>query len=214
MTVILINPNSTEAMTQSAVEAARATSPGIAFEGWTSTLGPAAIEGAQDGAKAIPPLLDLVRQASAEGADAIIIACFDDTGLAEAQELAQCPVIGIGQASFVMAALLSGRTAVITTVQAAVPVIRSNIAAQGFACHVNLVEAADVPVLTLTLEPPVALAGFRAAARKLPAETKNLIVGCSGAVSIISSLQEDLDLRVLDGVSSAARLVRAFVEDE
>lgn len=59
MTVVLINPNSTEAMTQSALRAARAAAPDLTIEGWTSTYGPVSIEGPEDGARAIPPLLDL-----------------------------------------------------------------------------------------------------------------------------------------------------------
>ena len=145
-------------MTQSALTAARTAAPRVQFEGWTSVSAPKSIEGPQDGARAVPPLLDLVRKASDAGADAIIIACFDDTGLAEAQAIAACPVIGIGQASYVIASLLAGPTAVITTVEAAVPVIKANIKAQGQSATVRHVEAADVPVLTLTNSPAVALA--------------------------------------------------------
>lgn len=212
VTVILINPNSTEAMTQSAVDTARMTSPGIRFEGWTSTSGPASIEGVEDGARAIPPLLDLVRRASASGADAIIIACFDDTGLAEAQGLADCPVIGIGQASYVLASLLSGRTAVVTTVAAAVPVIAANIEVQGYAATVQDVVAANVPVLTLANDPATALKCFHKQALELPPETRNLILGCSAAVSIRQDLQTLVEAKVIDGVWAAALLCRAFAE--
>ena len=213
MTVILINPNSTEAMTQSALETARATSPRIKFEGWTSTLGPAAIEGPEDGARAVPPLLDLVRRASIDGVDAIIIACFDDTGLSEAQHIARCPVIGIGQASYLMAKLLSGPTAVVTTVQVAVPVIKANIEAQGAAGQIDHIKAAHVPVLKLANDPSAALDRFRSAISELPAGTRNVILGCSGAVGIVGPLQDELNLNVLDGVTAAARLVRALVQE-
>jgi len=201
-------------MTQSALTAARTAAPRVQFEGWTSVSAPKSIEGPQDGARAVPPLLDLVRKASDAGADAIIIACFDDTGLAEAQAIAACPVIGIGQASYVIASLLAGPTAVITTVEAAVPVIKANIRAQGQSATVRHVEAADVPVLTLTNSPAVALAKFSDAAQKLPADTVNLILGCSGAVSIKRDLQADLHLNVIDGVTAAARLSRVFLTDE
>jgi allantoin racemase len=212
MAVILINPNSTEAMTQSALNAARETSPEIAFEGWTSTFGPASIEGAKDGAKAIPPLLDLVRRASASGAEAIIIACFDDTGLAEAQALAACPVIGIGQASFAFASLLSGQTAIVTTVKAAIPVITANINAQGHGATIQHIVAADVPVLTLANDPATALKSFYRCALSLPPHTRNLILGCSAAVEIRDDLQALVDVKVIDGVWAAARLCRALTD--
>lgn len=210
MHVTLINPNSTAAMTSSALAAARRAAPEIHFEGWTSANAPPAIEGAEDGARAVPPLLKLVRKASDEGTDAIIIACFDDTGLAQAQALAACPVLGIGQASFVMASLLPGPAAVITTVAPAVPVIRANIAAQGHSKRIGTVLAANVPVLTLEHDPPVAAAAFQTTATQLPKATRTLILGCAGAVSIQKHLQQSLSLTVLDGVTSAALLCQAL----
>ena len=183
MSVVLINPNSTEAMTQAALTAARQAAPEIQFEGWTSMSAPKSIEGPQDGARAVPPLLDLVRKASDAGADAIIIACFDDTGLAEAQAVAACPVI------------------------------QANIEAQGQSATVTHVKAAGVPVLTLANDPSAALAKFSAAAKNLPADTLNVILGCSAAVSIRRDLQADLKLNVIDGVTAAARLSRVVLAD-
>ncbi len=209
--VILINPNSTVAMTDSAVGAARAAAPEIAFEGWTSAEGPPAIEGPEDGAAAIPPLLTLVKRASDAGADVIIIACFDDTGLSEAQALADCPVVGIGQASFVMAGLLSGATAVITTVEAAVPVIEANVIRHGFGHIVGDVAAAQVPVLMLEADPARAAKAFLAATAHLPNDTENVILGCAGAVTIMDEMRAQLPFRVIDSVTAAARLCKALV---
>ncbi len=212
MTVVLINPNSTHAMTQSALAAAKRAAPGLQFEGWTSQAGPASIEGPEDGAAAVRPLLKLVKQASDSGAGVIIIACFDDTGLAEARELAACPVIGIGQASYTYASLLSGPTAVVTTVQAAIPVIKANIASQGHSALIEVVVAANVPVLTLEDDPQTALEGFLASVSTLPVETRNLILGCSGAVSIKDAMEAHLEMSVIDGVTAAARLSLAILE--
>ena len=66
MKVILINPNSTEAMTFSSVETAQNTSPEINFEGWTSFDGPPSIQGPEDGKYAIKPLLRLIKKANEE----------------------------------------------------------------------------------------------------------------------------------------------------
>lgn len=209
MAVILINPNSTEAMTDSALTAARKASPGIVFEGWTSRLGPPAIEGAEDGEAAIPPLLDLVRKASDAGAQAIVIACFDDTGLDAARDMAACPVIGIGEASYIMAGLLPGPAAVITTVAAALPVIRGNIRAQGHGHRIAEVIAAEVPVLTLDHDPVGAARAFARATERLEGAPATIILGCAGAVTIIEHLSGTLPYTFMDGVTAAARLCRA-----
>ncbi|WP_349760136.1 aspartate/glutamate racemase family protein, partial [Rhodovulum sp.] len=52
MGYVFINPNSTAAMTDQVLAMARTARPGALFEGWTSTLGPAAIQGPEDGAAA------------------------------------------------------------------------------------------------------------------------------------------------------------------
>ncbi len=210
MRVVLINPNSTAAMTRSALDAARQAAPDLTIEGWTSDKGPVAIQGVEDGARAVPPLLELVDTASGDGADAIIIACFDDTGLAQAQARARCPVIGIGQASFIMAELRGGPSAVITTVPEAVPIIAANVREQGHAGRIAHVLAADVPVLMLEEDPERAADAFEAAARTLPTGIANLIIGCAGAVTITSILEQRLAMPVMDGVTSAARLCRAL----
>lgn len=209
MPVIIINPNSSDSMTETALAAAQSAAPDVEFWGWTSTLGPRVIEGPEDGAAAVPLLLDLVEKANTFDPSMIIIACFDDTGLADAQRISKCPVLGIGQASYIFASILSGPTAVITTVPQAVPVIRENISEQGFSKLVTHVSAADVPVITLTEDPSSALAQFLDAAQHIPPHTQNIILGCSGAVSIRSEFQQRTPKNVIDGVYAAARLSRA-----
>ena len=60
-----------------------------------------------------------------------IIGCFDDTALEDAANLADCPVIGIGQASYHYAALRNWRFSVVTTLSVSKPIIQSNIEGQG-----------------------------------------------------------------------------------
>lgn len=213
MTVVIINPNSSDVMTASALEAARHASPDVEFVAWTSEKGPRVIEGPEDGAEAVPPLLDLVQQANDLNPTAIIISCFDDTGLREAQDISSCPVLGIGQASFIYANMMAGRTAVITTVEPAVPVITANIEQQGFEKHVRDVIAANVPVITLSEDPDTALEKFLEASKQLPEDTQNIILGCSGAVTIKGGFEKSTYLNVIDGVFAAARLCRSIASE-
>ena len=83
MRILFINPNSTVAMTDAAVAVARRTLPGAEILGWTNHDGPPAIQGPEDGAAAVGGVRALLPRARAEGVDALVIACFDDTGLEE-----------------------------------------------------------------------------------------------------------------------------------
>src|SRR6266700_7794213 len=89
MRLNIVNPNTTAAMTKTiAAAAARAARPDTKIRAVSSAFGPASIEGAYDDAFAVPGLLEQIRVGEAEGADAHVIACFDDTGLDAARALA------------------------------------------------------------------------------------------------------------------------------
>ena len=93
--------------------------------------GPASIQGAEDGAAALPGLF---AEIDAGGdADAIVIACFDDTGLYEARRRTRVPVIGIGEAAYHMAMLVAARFSVVAAPAVAIPVIQENIMRYGLA---------------------------------------------------------------------------------
>src|SRR5688572_22853756 len=85
-----------------------------------ATSGPASIQGSADGEAALPGLF-----AEIDGAgdvDAIIIACFDDTGLFAARNRTAVPVIGIGEAAYHAAMLVAARFSVVTTLSVSIPV--------------------------------------------------------------------------------------------
>jgi Asp/Glu/hydantoin racemase len=99
-------------MTEKAVAAARrVASPGTEIIAVTSGHGPVSIEGYYDEAMSLSSLLQAIRQH--QDHDAVVIACFDDTGLDAARCLTDKPVVGIGEAGYRMAAMLSNRFAVV-----------------------------------------------------------------------------------------------------
>ncbi|MCV6591941.1 MAG: aspartate/glutamate racemase family protein [Silicimonas sp.] len=210
MTITIINPNSTEAMTEAMLACARAAAPDLSFDGWTSTEGPPAIQGVADGERAAPPLLDLVEKAGQGGASGIIIGCFDDTALAEANRSTPCPVIGIGQASYHLAALRGWRFSVVTTLAVSVPVIEENIRGGGLGHHLARVRASHVPVLDLERDPRAA--ETRILEESLRAEAEDgidaLILGCAGMVHVTRAVEDALSVPVIDPVVAAATAMR------
>lgn len=204
MTTIIINPNSTEAMTDAMTAAARSAAPQLDFDGWTSADGPPAIQGAEDGALAAGPLLSLITKAN--GADGIIIGCFDDTALQRAADLSSCPVLGIGQAAFHYCAMRNWRFGVVTTLAVSVPVIEANLIEYGLAHMCTGVRASNVPVLDLERRPAVA-------ARAILPEVVNaveqdgaqaVVLGCAGMVNVVSSIRGATDVPIIDPIDCAA----------
>lgn len=209
MAVIIINPNSTASMTEAMLAQARRSAPDLEFEGWTSTEGPPAIQGEADGQAAREPLLKLVRRAASQGADGIIIGCFDDTALGEAAAIADCPVIGIGQAAYHYAALRNWRFSVVTTLSVSTPIIRKNIERQGLTHLMSRVRASEVPVLEL--EANSDRSGPRVVEEAIRAEQEDgiatIILGCAGMVEVVDTVRAGLSIPVIDPVDCAARCI-------
>ncbi|MBR9764901.1 MAG: HyuE hydantoin racemase [Rhodobacteraceae bacterium] len=213
MKIIYINPNSTVSMTEHVVEVARAALPGAEILGMTNSDGPAAIQGAADGEAAVSGMLLRLREALEHGADAVVIACFDDTGLSEARAMASCPVLGIGQASYLMAAVLGLRFSVVTSMEVSVPVIRDNVSRFGFSGICASVRASGLPVLTIDEGAPATLdrlaeeIGF---ARDQDGATA-AVLGCAGMAALKPALEARTGMVLIDGVAASAQLAQAAV---
>lgn len=205
--IVILNPNSTATMTKAMLSTARTACPGEEIEAWTSHEGPAAIEGPEDGAACVAPLLGLVRRASNTGARTIIIGCADDTGLDEARAIAACPVIGIGQAGYTLAAL-AGRFSVVTTLAVSVPVLTANIAASGFSGHLGRVRASGVAVLEFETFRAAASATVLDEIRRAQVEdgVRSVVLGCAGMAHIPAMAGPEITVRLIDGVAAATRL--------
>ncbi len=208
MKIAYINPNSTEGMTAGIIATARKAATGAEIIGLTNASAPAAIQGKADGDAAIPGLLDLLPAAREQGAHVIVIACFDDTGLAEARARAGCPVLGIGQSSFVMAQLLGWRFSVITSLAVSIPVIEENVRQQGFSGLCASVRASGLRVLTideggadvlerLSDEIDAAVHDDAAACA---------ILGCAGMAQFEPELAGRARIPLIEGVAASARL--------
>ena len=209
--IYIINPNATASMTDAMVETARKAVPRVNVVGWTSAKGPPAIQGEQDGEAAIPPLLELVKQADEEGAKAIIIGCFDDTGLDAARDLAGCPVIGIGQAAYHLASLYGQRFSVVTTLDVSVPILVENIKNYGLERNLGQVRASGTPVLALENDRENATKRVKAEIHTASREDDidSVILGCAGMVHIVDG-NEDLPIKLIDGVHAAVQLASMF----
>lgn len=211
MRVLVINPNSTVSMTDGIVQAARAAAaPDVEITGMTNASAPPAIQGEADGLAATPGVVQAAASAASQGFDAVIIACFDDTGLAEARAQANIPVIGIGQAAFQAAMLFGGTFSVITTLQISVPVIENNIAGYGLAGVCAGVHASGLPVLSLEHDPDTARETLQSCARNVSGkdECSALVMGCAGMAAFGPGMTAASSLPTVDGVAAAVGLAR------
>lgn len=114
MRLLLINPNTTEAMTVQLTNVARTIAgPGVEVVPITATQGVPYIASRAEAQIAGAQVLEIIAKHGAD-ADAAIIAAFGDPGCVAARELFDMPIVGMAEAAVMSAALLGDRFAVVT----------------------------------------------------------------------------------------------------
>jgi allantoin racemase len=200
-------------MTETIAAAARlAAVPTTTIESVTASMGPASIEGYYDEALAVPGVLSAIRHGERDGAEAAIIACFDDTGLDAARAMVGIPVVGICEAALSTAAFLARRIGVVTTdFRARIPV-EELVARYGMSTRVR-VRAAGIPVLALE-DPSSGAVGQLRAEIALALDQDHaeaIVLGCAGMADLAASLQREFGVPVVDGVGAAVKKAEALV---
>ncbi len=212
MRLLVINPNTTASMTEKiGLAACSAASPGTEVIAMNPASGPVSIEGYYDEALSVPGLLHLIQ--TTPGYDAVIIACFDDTGLDAARCLIDKPVIGIGEAAYHFASMLSNKFSVVTTLARSVPALEHNLHKYGLSARCARVRSSEVAVLEL--EHPGSDACNRISAEIGRAAEEDraeaIVLGCAGMADLAGRLAAEHGLPVLDGVTCAVKLAEAMV---
>lgn len=201
--ILLINPNSTEAMTRQMAQTAQAIAADQArILARTNFEGPAALQGSRDGVLAAPGVLQIL---ASESFDVGILGCFDDTALEAAREGSLVPVIGIGQASFHTACLLGRRFGVLTTLPVSVPVIEDNLHRLNMTGSCAGVVASGIPVLELERDPTGSLVRLQQVGQEMLATLHPdvLVLGCAGMTGIAGILEQSLGIPVVDPIAAA-----------
>jgi allantoin racemase len=212
--ILVVNPNTSTSMTDRVrreLEAAKGRETELTVV--NPTEGAAAIESAEDEALAIPPMLELIRNA-APGHDAVVIACFSDPGLDEARGLVSIPVVGIEESSLHLAAQLGRRFTILTSRAARVPAKVEHVERLGLSSRLASVRPLEMGVLEMDAEPDRAVARIlevgAGAVRDDGAEV--IVLGCAGLAGHAAALSTTLGVSVIDpspvALATAEMLVR------
>jgi allantoin racemase len=213
MNLLLINPNTSEAMTAGIAAAARAVAaPGSTVHATQPTFGPRSIEGHYDEAIAAAGVAEQVRL-HGNGADAVVIACFGDPGLDAAREATSAPVIGIAEAAFHAASLLATGFSVVTTMTRTCVIAEHLVHRYGFERRCRGIHGTDIPVLALEDGGAACVDQIEAAAREALARDRSgaIVLGCAGMAALCATLSGRLGVPVIDGVAAAVKFAEALV---
>jgi allantoin racemase len=206
--IALLNPNASARMTDEMVVSARQAAGALAeVQGLTNHAGPAAIQGAQDAEDCLPGLFQMFDQARRTGADAVILGCFDDTGLGPLRARGALPVIGLGEAGCLAGSLAAPRFSVVTSLAVSVPIIAANIRGMGLWARCAGVHPSGVAVLDIA-SGAASLAAVQAAVDGAVAADplQSVVLGCGGMTAIAPRLVPPGTTRIIDPVVAATHM--------
>ncbi len=210
--IVVINPNSDRAVTAAMdrnLETLRFTGgPEIRCE--TLDDAPRGIETARHADQVVGPLCDLIAREDRR-ADAFVIACFGDPGLASARETTRKPVIGICEGGVTTALNFGEHYGILTNMADDIGSGLRQIRGLGLDARLAGIEACGIAVTGLD--------DTRRAAKELGAAAQRLkdrgadvvILGCAGMVPYGSMLERAVGVRVIDPVHAATGIAMMAV---
>ncbi|NRB54884.1 MAG: aspartate/glutamate racemase family protein [Salinicola sp.] len=214
MQIHVINPNTTASMTDKIGACAnRVAAEHTQIHVSQPDSGPVSIESHFDEAVSAVGVLEEIRRGEALGMDAYVIACFGDPGLLAARELTRAPVIGIAEAGFHLAALISTRFSVVTTLARTAIIAEHLLDQYGFRHNCRRVRATDLPVLELENPAGNAYQALLEECQRARDEDGigAIVLGCGGMADLTERLAHDLQMPVVEGVSAAVKLAESLV---
>jgi allantoin racemase len=210
----VINPNTTESMTEKIGACARAVAgAGTLIRAANPTMGPVSIESHYDEALAVPGLLEQIAAGQAAGADGHVVACFGDPGLDAARELAGGPVVGIAEAAMHTAAFLGRGFSVVTTLGRTTGRAWELAHRYGMAGFCRNVRACEIPVLDLEIPGSHARDTITQECKRAVEDdgADVIVLGCAGMADLCRFITEQVGVPVVDGVAAATRTVESLV---
>src|SRR5579871_4083010 len=113
--ILLVNGNSSPAVTERLTQLAMDAAPQLEFLPYTPENGPAYVSTPADVALASKTVVETIGIAAGiERADGCLIACFGEPGLLEARRRFDFPVVGMAEASMLTAMQLGEKFAILT----------------------------------------------------------------------------------------------------
>ncbi len=209
--ILVINPNSTEAVTRGIDEAMAPLripgGPGI--ECMTLAEGPPGIETQQHVDGVIAPLVKLVRERQGEYA-AFVIACYSDPGIFSVREATDKPVLGISECGVLTALTLGQKFGVIAILRKSIPRHLRYLGAMGVMDRLAAELPIELPVTELSnvektfgrmLEVGKALRDDHGA--------NVLVMGCAGMARYREPLQDAVGIPVVEPSQAAVGMAIA-----
>ncbi len=213
MKLLLINPNISDSVsTLIHSEAQRSVAPGTRLQVLTAPFGVAYIETRFEAMMGAYAAAQLAAEHHADY-DAVVVAAFGDPGLAALREVLPIPVTGLTEAALASACLLGQRISIIAISQRIQAWYREVVDSYGLLSRLASIRALDRPLASIGQVQDEHAQALKALAERAVDEDGADVIVLAGAplAGLARSLQGQLPVPVVDGVSSAVRHAETLV---
>lgn len=213
MRILVVNVNTTEAITQAiAAHARTVAAPGTEIVGLTPYFGADSVEGNFESYLAAIAVMDRVLSYD-QPYDAVIQAGYGEHGREGLQELLDVPVVDITDAAASTAMYLGHAYSVVTSLDRTVPLIEDRLKLSGLYDRCASVRASGLGVLELESEPERAVAAIVEQAALAVSQDKAEVIclGCGGMAGLDEQIRQRTGVPVVDGVTAAVTQAEALV---
>lgn len=204
MNLLVINPNTSEAMTEDirkTVERVRSPDTSVTVKGLD--FGPEALESFYDYTLSSFGLCRLLKKEK-QIYDGILVACYGDPGLYAAKEICNCPVLGIAETSIAMSFLLGSRFSILAASEKAVPMMENMVSQYGMNHRLAGVFPLDMSVLDAEANRGRTVDRLIEEGEKAVSKgAEVLILGCAGMTGFGEPVSRALGIPVMDPVETA-----------
>ncbi len=206
--ILVINPNSTDAVTRGIDEACAPLrmpgGPGI--DCVTLKEGPPGIETQQHVDGVVRPLQQLVRESGADYA-AFVVACYSDPGLHVLRELTHKPVLGISECGILTALTLGQKFGVIAILRQSIPRHLRYMGALGVMGRLAGELPVGLSVVELT-DQDKTFGRMAEVGKRLREEhgADVIVMGCAGMARYRKPLQEAVGVPVVEPTQAAVAM--------
>jgi allantoin racemase len=214
MRILVINPNTTQAMTDGIGEAARKYArPDTHIDAISPAYGPRSIEGHfEDYIAATATVEEVVKHR--DDYDAFVVACFADPGLYACREVTDKPVIGIAEASMRLAPFVAHSFSIVSVLARTRPIIEDLVRNVGMESRCASVRCVDMSVLELEEDPERAVREIIMESKSAVQDdgAESILLGCAGMGPLDEYVKAEVNVPVFDGTVCAVKVAEALYD--
>ena len=212
MRILLINPNTSPAITALLEAAARpALAPGTILTAITAPTGVPYIASRAEAALAAVATLEVLAEHHPHH-DAAIIAAFADPGLGAARELFPIPVIGLAEAGMLTACMLGARFAIVTFTPALEAWYAECVAWHRIDSRCAGIFALDEPFTDIaTVQTDKAAALIHLATRAITAGADVIVLAGAPLSGLAAAVRDQIPVPVVDCAVAAVKQAEALI---